>query len=155
MAMLSWVREHWFDLVQSVGIIGGLVYTGRVVRIDAKARRIQTLFALTKQHRQIWSLMHKNPGLIRVIDPKADVATKPVTPEEELFVTFVILHLSDAYQAAMAGFFVTPQGLAEDVRGFFSMPVPGDVWRRKMTLQDRDFVAFVEAALHPAKSSGS
>lgn len=147
MDLLNWAGGHWFDFVQTLGIVGGLVYTGRVVRIDAKVRRIQNLFWLTKQHREIWSLVHRHPALARVIDPNSDPNAQQVTPEEELFVTFVILHLSNMYQATLAGFFVTPEGLANDIREFFSLPVPRVVWSKVSRLQDRSFTRFVESVL--------
>jgi hypothetical protein len=36
----QWVGEHWFDLVQSVGIIASLLFSAYTTRKDKRARRI-------------------------------------------------------------------------------------------------------------------
>ena len=147
MALLNWLWDNWFALLQSAGIVGGLVYTGRVIHTDAKVRRVQNLFSLTRQHRELWSMLFEHPGLGRVLEPKLDLSKKPITREEKLFVTFLIFHLSNSYQASLAGFFVGPEGLRNDVRGFFSLPIPNVVWKETKSMQDRDFVSFVELSL--------
>ncbi len=153
MALPNWIGDNWFALLQSVGIVGGLIYTGRVVHTDAKVRRLENLFALTKQHREIWSMLYDRPGLSRVLDPKADLATAPLTMEEELFVRFLIFHLDNSYRAADGGVFGSPEGLGDDLRQFFSLPIPQAVWAKAAKLQDRDFVRFVESTIRgPTKA---
>lgn len=153
MVLPNWIGDNWFALLQSIGIVGGLIYTGRVVHTDAKVRRLENRFALTKQHREIWSMLYDRPGLSRVLDPKADLATAPLTMEEELFVRFLIFHLDNSYHAAREGFFGTPEGLGDDLRQFFALPVPRGVWTKAAKLQDRDFVRFVESAIRgPTKA---
>ena len=49
-------------------------------------------------------MLYDRPGLSRVLDPKADLATAPLTMEEELFVRFLIFHLDNSYHAARQGF---------------------------------------------------
>ena len=53
MVLPNWIGDNWFALLQSIGIVGGLIYTGRVVHTDAKVRRLENRFALTKQHRKM------------------------------------------------------------------------------------------------------
>jgi hypothetical protein len=45
----NWLRDHWFVLLQSAGIIGGLLFTGISLRIDARVRRVGNLLAITAQ----------------------------------------------------------------------------------------------------------
>ena len=144
MGFLNWVRANWFDLLQSVGIIGSLLFTAISLRIDAKVRRVGNLFEVTKQHREIWTALYSRPDLKRVVDASADPSGHSVTDEEELFVNLLILHLASNYQAAKAGMFMLPAELTADIAAFFSLPIPHAVWDKMKSFQDREFVAFVE-----------
>jgi hypothetical protein len=147
MAWLNWVAEHWLDLLQSAGIGGGLFFTAVTLRTDTKARRLQSLFTLTKSHREIWSEIYRRPDLSRILDPKADLAAQAVTKEETLFVNFLIFHLNNSYRAIQDDLYARPEGLNEDIKGFFALPIPKFVWSHAKNLQDRNFVAFVEDAI--------
>jgi hypothetical protein len=65
-----------------------------------------------------------------------------------LFVKALILQLSTVYRAMKEGMFVPLEGLKEDIKGFFSLPIPKSVWDKISPLQDKDFVSFVECCLH-------
>jgi hypothetical protein len=142
--LLHWIREHGFDLVGTVGVIASLSFTTFTVRKDEKARNISNLLALTSEHRDIWTAFYERPSLARVLSTKVDVRQDPVTDEESIFVTFLILHLSATYEAIQAGVFSTGQAVAEDIRWFFSLPIPQDVWERSKPFQDKAFAAFVD-----------
>jgi hypothetical protein len=64
-----------------------------------------------------------------------------------MFVTFLVLHLSATHQALREGTFTTRQNLEADVRTFFVLPIPQEVWQRTKVLHEPDFVAFVERGL--------
>ena len=142
---LRWLGDNWFTLLQSIGIIGGLLFTGIALRHDARGRRITNLIALTGSHRDIWSEFSRRPELARVLDPRADLAQEGVTEAEKKFVTLIVLHLSSVYHALEDSLSVTPDGLRRDIQGLFSRPVPRAVWENIKSLQDREFVRFVEA----------
>lgn len=88
------------------------------------------------------------PELTRILDPSADTTKPPVTVEEERFVIFLILHLSDTYYATRAGFYQKLPGLRKDIERFFSLPIPRAVWGKIKDLQDESFVRFVETSLN-------
>jgi hypothetical protein len=144
MVFLTWFQDNWFTLLQSVGIIGALFFTGISLRIDAKVRRVTNRFEATKQHREIWTLLYSRDDLKRVMDEKADLQARPVTAEEKLFVNFLILHLESNYRAAKAGMFALPAELKTDISAFFSRPIPRAVWQAVKPLKETDFVQFVE-----------
>ena len=75
-----------------------------------------------------------------------------MTAEEELFMIFVFLHLSDTYYVIKAGLFEKPAGLRKDIRRFFSLPIPRAVWERIRDLQEKPFVRFVETCWPEADS---
>jgi hypothetical protein len=139
-----WLRQNWFALVQTGAMAGGLFLVSIAVILEARARRVGNLIRLTEQHRNLWERMCADPQLARILDPHADLSKTPVTAEEELFVIFIVLHLSSTYYAMRAGFFQKPRGLRQDIEQFFSLPIPHAVWLKVKDLQDEPFVRFVE-----------
>jgi hypothetical protein len=144
MALKDWLSHNWFALVQTGMLAAGLFLTAIAVMLLARARRVANLIQLTQQHRDLWERMYSQPDLARILDPSADLAKMRVTTEEEVFVIFIILHLSSTYYAMRAGFFQKPQGLSKDIERFFSLPIPRAVWGKVKSLQDAPFVGFVE-----------
>ena len=144
MGFLQWAITNWFDLVQTGGIVAGLFFTAASLRLDAKARRVGNLMAITKNHREIWSQIYERPELARVTNSASNLEEKAMTSEEDLFVRLLILHLNSVYHGLRAGLLLNLDGLARDVRWFFSLPIPMAVWRKMRPVQDADFVRFVE-----------
>lgn len=132
-------------MLQSIDIIGSLLFIAVTLRDDAKARRISNLIRITDHHRDIWTQLYRRPDLSRVLNAKADIRDEPVRDEEELFINLLILHLNSAFHAMNAGLFLKPEGLRKDIDWFFSLPIPKAVWDRNKALQDAAFVSFVEA----------
>jgi hypothetical protein len=147
MGVIRWLTANWFDLVQSLGIIASLIFSGVIFRHDLRTRRVANLIELTKQHRAIWTEMDRHPELARVLNENVDLARTPVMPEEERFIHALILHLNSAYHAMKEGLFIKPDGLEKDVRRFFSRPIAKAVWQKEKSIQDTEFVRFVERCL--------
>ncbi len=101
------------------------------------------LFTITKHHREIWSFVIEKPELSRVLDSRVDLGQFPVTDSERMFVRFLILHLATVFEAKKRRMFFAQEGLERDIREFFSLPIPRDVWSRVRPYQQRDFVRFV------------
>jgi hypothetical protein len=137
----------WFDLLQSAGIIGGFLFTAYSIRKDSQARRISYLNATVDRHRAIWKGFRDQPALARVLETAVDLTNEPVSTDEELFVTELIIHLDTVYRAIKAGMFVELEGMRTDIKEFFLLPVPRAVWNKSKPLRDADFIQFVESAL--------
>jgi hypothetical protein len=144
--------EHWFDLVQTIGIIGGLLATAYTIRRDERARRVGNSIAINGQYQEIQRALIHHPQLKRIFDPKADVRKEPVSIEEEAFVKMIIGQLSTVYRAMQHGEFVTLQGLKKDVQGMFSLPIAKAVWDKFETVQDRNFALLVKECLRSGSS---
>jgi hypothetical protein len=144
MAFTDWIHHNWFALVQTTALAGGLILIGIALLFEARARRVANLIQLTQQHRDLWERMYSQPELARILDPSANLAKKGVTPEEEMFVVFIILHLSSTFYGIRSGFFQKPHGLRKDIERFFALPIPCAVWKKVKALQDAPFVKFVE-----------
>lgn len=144
MGILSWAAKHWFDLLQSVGIIGSLLFTAFAVRKGEEARKIGNSIAINEQHREIWEQLYAHPELSRVMIKERSLEREPATEREELFVNTLIVHLSTAYRAMQRDEFVRLEGLEKDVKTFFALPIPKAVWKRVRPFHDKDFVEFIE-----------
>jgi hypothetical protein len=147
MGILDWFGQNWFDLLQTVGIIGGLIFTAKALRDDSQERRVTNLLFLTKNHRELWSNAFYRPELARVFEASVDLTQMPVTSGEHLFVNLVIQHVHSAFQAMGEKLVIKPESVSRDIGSFFSLPIPNAIWRQAKRLQDEDFAAFVESCL--------
>ena len=144
MPFSAWLGQNWFLLVQTALFTVCLFLIASALYLDSRARRVANLIQLTKDHRELWERMYSEPELSRILDPDADLRKTPVQPGEEVFVVFLILHLSSFYYGTRSGFCPRPEGLRNDIVRFFSLPIPRAVWKKVKALQDTPFVEFVD-----------
>lgn len=147
MELFAWLGSHWIDLAQTGGIIAALLVVRKAMLWDARVRQIGNSIQLTEHHRALWERLLADPQLGRILDSRADIEQEPITPAEEMFVVFLILHVSDTYYAMQTGFYPRPEGIAKDVQQVFSLPIPRAVWEKVKGLQESEFAAFVERCL--------
>ncbi len=153
MEIFHWVNEHGYDLLEAGGIIASLLFTAASFRREDRSRKISNLLALTAEHRDIWTALYQRPELARVLDAQAGLTKQPVTNDEALFITFLLLHLSATFRGMKAGMFVTRQALEKDIRWFLSLPIPNAVWQKSKGLLEADFTAYVDGCLRGRPSS--
>jgi hypothetical protein len=151
--MGDWFGQHWFVLLQSVGIIGSLLFTAVTLREDTKTRQVANLITITGHHREIWTQLYRRPELARVLDPHVDLQREPVRVEEALFINLLILHLRSVFHAVKQGLYLKPEGLGKDIAWFFSLPIPKLIWERNKAVQDEAFACFVDAARSKSERS--
>ena len=102
MEVLHWLAEYWFDLTQTVGIIGGLVFAAHTLRKDERARTVSNTIAINEQYSRIWHEFYERPVLARIQKKDVDLNRHPVSDEEALFVKTLILHLDTVRRAIAA-----------------------------------------------------
>jgi hypothetical protein len=146
MRVFQWFWDNWSTILQDVGIIGGLLFTAASFRVDAKARRVGNLLAITGTHREIWAEKYKKPELKRISRGVQELENEPISDDEELFIRFLILHLNSVHYARREGMLLNIEGLHKDIKEFFSLPVVTLIWERLKPLQDAEFVDFIESA---------
>lgn len=144
---LAWLDRNWFALAQTGILASGLFLLSFASWFEARARRITNLIKLTQQHRDLWERMYSQPELTRILDPKPDLARTGITPEEQMFVVFIILHLNTTYFATRAGLFEKQDSVGKDIERFFSLPIPRAIWDKVKVLQEPPFAKFVERHL--------
>src|ERR1035438_1416573 len=147
MGVLHWLAEHWFDLTQTIGIIGGLLFTALSIRSGEKVQAITNTIAVNEQYSRIWHEFYERPTLARILKKDVDLNRQPVSNDEALFVKTLLLLLDVVRRTMNAGIFVKIQGLQKDIQDFFTLPIPKAVWEEIKPFQDRDFVLFVEDCL--------
>ena len=147
MGIGEWLSQNWVSLFSSAGIIGGLWFTAVSLRSETKTRRVANFLTVTGNYRDIWKEFLNQPKLARVLDASANVESQPVTPEEEIFVNMIILHISTTYYAMNDELLLKLEGARGDIAQFFTLPVPKAVWSKTKLLQNQDFAAFIDSSL--------
>lgn len=145
MTWLPWLQDNWFTALQTLALLASFSFTTISLRRDERSRRVENIFRLTAHHRDLWSQVFQEPQLRRVFSPTPDLVATPVTEDEVLFVSFLVLHLNTAFQAIEKKLMDAPEGLGADIRTFFSHPIPRAVWDQLRPLQDTAFIDFVES----------
>lgn len=143
----SWLDGNWFNLIQTVGIMGTLLLASGAAYRDAKAKEVENLLTLTELHRELWEGVSRKTELERIFRPDADTDTKPPTVIEEEFLNLVFIHFQTGWTVARSGALITLAEMKADVRGFFTLPLPKAVWEKTKQFRNPKFVWFVERAL--------
>jgi len=144
----GWLLDNFSTSLSSVGIIASLLFTSFSVRAQTRSRRLSNLFSLTKAHREIWFQLYSEPALSRILQVEIDLEKDPPTVQEEVFVTSLLLHLNCIHHAASLGMFPELEGMRMDIREFYSLPIPQEIWKRLKPLQDLKFITFIENCVH-------
>lgn len=142
-----WLKEYWFDLVQTLGIVGGLWFTGAAFCREVRARKMADYLTLVGHHRELWIDAHRRPELARMFTLEVDLVAAPISVMEEEFLNLVIVHFSTGWLMAQQDGLVDKALLKADARAFFSLPIPRVVWERTTHFRDPKFVEFIATAL--------
>lgn len=141
-----WLQENWFNLVQTTGIVGGILFAAVTTRRDRRTRRVGDLLTLAQHHRDLWSEVHRRAELRRVLlkDDKINLIDDPISDAEFEFLNLVIVHFYTGWLLARENGLLTNDVLAADARDFFSLPLPHRVWLETRSNRDPKFVTFIE-----------
>jgi hypothetical protein len=143
----SWLSHQWLNLLQGIGIIGSLVFTAMALRQGGTSLRLNALLNLTEQHRELWSTIHTDPELVRVLKPEVDLLASPVSPLEEEFLNLVMVHFQTGWEMVRTGKLISAEAYERDIREFLRLPIPREVWMRTRDHRDPSFVEYVELRL--------
>ena len=149
MEAVRWVVEHGASLIQSLGIILGLLFTGAALRAETRSRQVENLIRITEGHRALWTYFDERPELSRLFHLRVDLDQHPLTAKESRFVQFLINHIFLTFRAQHGGLLQAPQHLRDDIRAFFSLPIPRAVWEKVRRYQDDDFRKYMEESFSP------
>jgi hypothetical protein len=145
--LVRWFFDHAAQLIESVGIMMGLFFTGFALRSDVRSRQAEILMRLTENHREIWIYHDERPELKRIFQNKVDLAATPITPAEARFIQYFVNHVALSFRAQKLGLYRSPEQLETDLRDFFGYPVPREAWKKLRRFQDQDFAEYIEKVL--------
>lgn len=144
---LFWLNHHWFSCLQSLGIIGGLLFTAISLRREGKAKRLSNILQLNAQHRELWSEVSRRPELARIFQTEVDILSHPITAAEENFLQLVISHFDIGFWVVRQKTILPLSSFKKDVQWFFALPIPKRIWQESKSTRDPRFVSFVDAAI--------
>lgn len=140
---MSWVADLQ-PYIETIGIAGGLLFTGAGFRRDASARYASTLLDITAQHRELWMYFCNHPELAGLLDPKRELREHPLGEHERRFTAWVFNHIYAAHYAAKAKIHLSPERLQEDIKSLLILPAVREVWKHLRQYHDSEFVDFVD-----------
>jgi hypothetical protein len=85
--------------------------------------------------------------LERIFLTNFDILKSPPTVAETEFLNLIFSHYQTGWRLSKSGAAVTLAEMVADVRGFFSLPLPREVWEKTKQFRNRKFVQFIERAL--------
>jgi len=143
----SWFKAEWFSLIQTAGVVGGLVFTGVTISRDAKAKEAANLLAFAERHRLFWSEPLERPELRRIFSDRADLSENPITQAEEVFLNLAFVQYEAGWRIAKSVDQNDLKPLKADVRKFFTLPLQRVVWNKTKDFRNPKFVRFVGRTL--------
>jgi hypothetical protein len=150
MAWLDWLLNESPRMLADTGVFALLLSAVEFLRRET-ASRAETTSKFTERHRQLWSHFDARPELAGLLDKARDLRAHPLADDEVHFVNFVLLHFRDTYFAEMAGTYIQPVFVNEDVQKFMSYPAISAAWLELKKLHDPKFVRYVERKLRPRR----
>jgi hypothetical protein len=145
-ALSSWTENNWFNLVQTLGIMGSLWMASVAANRDAKARETENLLTLNGQHHQLWSGVLQKTELQRIFRADANPIAMPATVVEREFLNLVFVHFQTGWLVAKSGALISLAELSADMKEFFSLPLPRAAWEKTKQFRNPRFVQFIEKA---------
>lgn len=146
-ALRTWLAGNWFNFIQTLGIIGGLVVATLTMRRETRSRQFSDYLTMIQQHRELWSEAHRRSDLSRLFQPEVDLVATPATVAEEEYLNLVIDHFHTGWLLARSGVVLRMEVLEADARAFFRLPLPCRAWEMTRGRRDPKFVRFIEKAL--------
>jgi hypothetical protein len=147
--LTDFLQTDWFNLIQTISIVMGLLFTGVTLRREISSRRLSNLLALKQEHRELWNTIHERPELSRIMKADLDLLASPMTEEEEVFLRQLVVHVAVSWQLIQQGTPLDLQSFRTDVSEFFNLPLPKKAWQMVKTSQEKKFRQFLESATSP------
>jgi len=139
----SWTWGDIFALTQTLAIIVTLGITIFTVARNSKIIKTSNTLLINQHHREIWTATIITNKLKRVYNMDVNIAKKPVTDEEFMFVNMVFLHMSACLKLMREKACFPIEGIERDIKDIMRYPIFQYVWSDVWKFHDRHFVEFV------------
>jgi hypothetical protein len=148
----GFLEANWFNIVQTISIVLGLVFAGLSLRKDNRGRRLANLLSLKAEHRELWNVIHDKPEFARILKSEVDLATEAMTPQEEIFLRQMIVHFAVSWELLRDGTPFDIGAFRRDAGHIFSLPLPNLAWQRALAAQNPEFARFINNAVTVMRS---
>jgi len=138
MNAISWLANNWVNLLQGIGIVGSLLFTGKALHQSASSMRLNAMLKLGE---------HRRPELTRVLQETVDLISHPVTPSEAEFLNIILVHFQTGWEMTLNHGIGSLEAYRRDLLEFLSLPIPTHVWENTKQHRDPRFVEYVEQLL--------
>ena len=132
------------NLIQNVGVIGGLLLGAFEARRAWMAMDDESLRAIANERAQLEKTEMQLP---RVLLADLNLVAIPPTAEEAKFLNNQIVLYLRTWRLAKRGGPITLEELALDAKGYFAYPLPRAIWEQTKENRNPEFVRFIEEAL--------
>src|SRR3954465_1382794 len=99
---MYFLRDHWFQILQTVGIIFSLLFTATQIRFQRKSQKVTNSLLVTQHHRDIWKTFISDERLSRLFQAGPNLNAQPITEHERMFINLLFLHISGVLKATKA-----------------------------------------------------
>jgi len=146
---------HWlhgqtlslYQVLQLTLVTVGLGFTVVQLWRAARAARVNNLLQLTKNHRELWTMLLENPDLRAVLHSTRTVnAISDLTADERLVINFFLLHMAAAYELERARLITRNTATATDIAEMLSLPAFHFSWQQYMRYHPPRFRRYVTRA---------
>ena len=137
----------WLPLLQSFGIVAGILFTAFTIYRNTITQRASLLLSINAQHRALYQRVIDDPATGRILDAEIDLEDSPVTEAERFYIMQLIIHAHVVFEAQRVGAIPKLKGFQRDIASFLTLPKPAVVWREVKSLQNEDFAKFIERGL--------
>lgn len=142
----DFLLKNWFDLLQTVFIVVGFIFSYIALRNDIRASRFGHLLQLTQSYREIWAKTYDQPELARIKKTGIDLENNPITEVERRMVKEIILHIYVVYEA-IENNQLDKSEIAKDITDCLQLPIPNAVWQEVKTYHNKRFVSYIDELL--------
>jgi hypothetical protein len=146
---MGFLKEHWLQLFQTVGIIASILFTATQIRFQRENQKVANSLLVTQHHRDLWKTYIADTRLERIFQENPNLNAQPPTEYERVFLNLVFLHISEVLKAIKADAIYPIEGLQSDVRDILSYPIPRAVWEGIAKFQDEQLQEFIYRATLP------
>lgn len=144
--IFNFLEKHWFDLLQSLSIVMGFLFTALALRNDNRSRRVDHLLSINQSYRDVWDKVFSHPELSRIMKADIDLKAEPITELERRLAYKIILHMYVVYEA-IRNKQIAPGEMEKDIYDYLQFPIPRAIWEEMKKYQNKEFVRYIENLL--------
>ncbi len=142
---LVYVQSLTFFQVAQLSLIAfGLAFTAVQLRRTARAARVANLLTLTKNHRELWTMLLSDENLRSIILSGREVESiKDLTFEEQQMINFFLLHMATAFELHRFGLITRNGASATDIAALMNLPMFSAMWEEYQQYHTKSFRRYV------------